>query len=265
MAKQDSSFGGDAVTAKYNEVSKKYPGLMDLPEEERDAIVSAYYNSRVDTFDNYFGKLLREHIKYRNMDTFNALGNVIRDRWHTVKNNSFLKGIKRRTAEEYDMFNSSRGRYLDENKEPFLQDIRYQQWRNNLPENLKNESVNYDLRGAYKSGAEPVLEDDGLYHLPSRNSQTGQYLKSVFHPSIREAIWNDMMQGYQPQMINGKFGSLFDPYLYKLNNPFSIQQPVFTDTYGDVLSIDEEGNPYTDNRKYSSIELEPVTVFGNRK
>lgn len=35
--------------------------------------------------------------------------------------------------------------------------------------------------------------------------------------------------------------------------------------YGDILSIDDEGNPYTENRNYSSIQLDPITVFGNRK
>lgn len=225
MAKQDASFNGDAVAAKYNELDRMYPGLMDLPEEERDAVVSAYYNTRVDTFNKRFGKVLRDHIKHKNTDTFNALGNAIRNRWQIVKDPSILRGIKRRTSEEYNMFNSSKGRYVDENKEPVLQDLYYQQWKQGLPQNLQKETPTYDLRGAYKAGVAPQLENDGYYHLPSRNPDTGQYLKSAVHPTAIEAMVEDQLFGYQPQMVNGRLGSQYEPVLNNIQNPFQIVQP----------------------------------------
>lgn len=39
----------------------------------------------------------------------------------------------------------------------------------------------------------------------------------------------------------------------------------FIDSYNDVLSVDNEGHPYTQSRKYSSIQLDPIVVtpYGN--
>lgn len=228
MAKQDASFNGDAVAAKYNELDRMYPGLMDLPEEERDAVVSAYYNTRVDTFNKRFRKVLRDHIKHKNIDTFNALGNAIRNRWQIVKDPSILRGIKRRTSEEYNMFNSSKGRYIDENKEPVLQDLYYQQWKQDLPQNLQKETPTYDLRSAYKAGVAPQLEDDGYYHMSSRNPDTGQYFKSALHPTTLKALVEDYLMGYQPQQVGGRLGSQFEPVLNNIQRPFQIIQPQYT-------------------------------------
>lgn len=228
MAKQDASFNGDAVTSKYNELDRMYPGLMSLPEEERDAVVSAYYNTRVDTFNKRFGKVLRDHIKHKNTDTFNALGNAIRNRWQIVKDPSILRGIKRRTSEEYNMFNSSKGRYVDENKEPVLQDLYYQQWKQDLPQNLQKETPTYDLRSAYKAGVAPQLEDDGYYHMSSRNPDTGQYFKSALHPTTLKALVEDYLMGYQPQQVGGRLGSQFEPVLNNIQRPFQIIQPQYT-------------------------------------
>lgn len=50
----------------------------------------------------------------------------------------------------------------------------YWDWRNSLPDNLKyTDDTEYDMVGAYNSGAQPTLEDDGSYHLPTRVPSTG--------------------------------------------------------------------------------------------
>ena len=55
----------------------------------------------------------------------------------------------------------------------------YRAWRESLPDNLKyTKDSEYDMRAAYKSGAQPQLYDDGMYHLPSRDPKTGMSLKS---------------------------------------------------------------------------------------
>lgn len=264
FADQNKKYGGDAVKAKYKELISFYPGIQDLPTGERNALLSAYYNFTPSNFNKYYGDFINNHIDNRTKDSFNNLYSALRQRYR-YSPKIYKNGIRRRALDEYQMAQREYGRYLNQETNPFEQDIHYQQWRNNLPKNLQNESQMYDLRGAYQSGANPTLEDDSYYHLPSRDSKTGQYLKSAAHPTIWDAMSADMSQGYLPQIIDGNLGSLLDPYLYKLTHPFQIQQPVYTDKYGDAISIDDEGNPYTDNRKYSSIELDPITVFGNDK
>lgn len=80
--------------------------------------------------------------------------------------------------------------------------VGYEEWKNSLPENLQD-TVDYDLRGAYSSGATPVLEDDGDYHLPSRDPETGKILKKPWHPTYRQAIMEDIKLGYYPEYRNG--------------------------------------------------------------
>lgn len=65
----------------------------------------------------------------------------------------------------------------------------YWDWRNSLPDNLKyTDDTEYNMRGAYESGAQPILENDGFYHLPTRNPQTGEILKNIFTSYILERI-----------------------------------------------------------------------------
>lgn len=83
-------------------------------------------------------------------------------------------------------------------------DWQYQNWRDKLPENLKFETNDYNLYGAYQSGMSSHLEDDGQHHLGSRNSITGEILKSKGHPTFNKAIENEIKQGYYPIEKNGK-------------------------------------------------------------
>lgn len=65
----------------------------------------------------------------------------------------------------------------------------YWDWRNSLPDNLKyTDDTEYNMRGAYESGAQPILENDGFYHLPTRNPQTGEILKTSLHPTFWKGL-----------------------------------------------------------------------------
>lgn len=73
----------------------------------------------------------------------------------------------------------------------------YWDWRNSLPDNLKyTDDTEYDMVGAYNSGAQPTLEDDGLYHLPTRVPSTGKVLKSSIHPTYWKGLAEDEKLGY---------------------------------------------------------------------
>lgn len=79
----------------------------------------------------------------------------------------------------------------------------YWDWRNSLPDNLKyTNDLEYDMRSAYESGAQPKLEDDGLYHLPSRDPKSGRILKASTHPTYWKALEYDSKMGYNPCFIN---------------------------------------------------------------
>lgn len=82
--------------------------------------------------------------------------------------------------------------------------IGYNQWRESLPTNLRQETPDYDLYGAYKAGAQPSLEDDGKYHLSSRDPYTGRILKRPQHETYTKAIIEDAKIGYFPtKSLNG--------------------------------------------------------------
>lgn len=81
----------------------------------------------------------------------------------------------------------------------------YWDWRNSLPDNLKyTNDLEYDMRGAYESGAQPKLEDDGLYHLPSRDPKSGRILKSSAHPTYWKALEYDSKIGYKPYFMGDR-------------------------------------------------------------
>ena len=86
----------------------------------------------------------------------------------------------------------------------YLKDVGYQKWRANLPTNLREETPDYNLYEAYKSGAKPRLESDGYYHLPSRDPRTNKILKKATHPTYGMALREDAMEGYLPVYKNGE-------------------------------------------------------------
>ena len=85
-----------------------------------------------------------------------------------------------------------------------LKDVDYQKWRAHLPTNLREETSDYNLYEAYKSGAKPRLESDGFYHLPSRDPRTNKILKKATHPTYGMALREDAIEGYLPVYNNGE-------------------------------------------------------------
>jgi|LakMenEpi03Aug12_release.lakeMendotaPanAssembly.Ray.scaffolds.fasta_scaffold10364_2 hypothetical protein len=80
-------------------------------------------------------------------------------------------------------------------------DYVYNAWRKSLPENLRNESEGYNLRGAWEGGLEPeYVTDDMAFHLSSRNPNTGEILKSPGHDTYNMAIEGDIRMGYTPRV-----------------------------------------------------------------
>ena len=62
--------------------------------------------------------------------------------------------------------------------------VDYETWRANLPKNLRTETEDYNLKGAYEGGLQPVWDEGSQsYHLSSVNPETGEWLKSMDHPS----------------------------------------------------------------------------------
>lgn len=109
-----------------------------------------------------------------------------------------------------------------------LKDVDYQKWRANLPTNLREETSDYNLYEAYKSGAKPRLESDGYYHLPSRDPRTNKILKKPTHPTYGMALREDAVEGYLPVYKNG------ETYTYPL--------PWIKANGGKLNMFDEGGN-----------------------
>lgn len=109
-----------------------------------------------------------------------------------------------------------------------LKDVGYQKWRAHLPTNLREETSDYNLYEAYKSGAKPRLESDGFYHLPSRNPRTNKILKKATHPTYGMALREDTIEGYLPVYNNG------ETYTYPL--------PWIKAYGGKINMFDEGGN-----------------------
>ena len=109
-----------------------------------------------------------------------------------------------------------------------LKDIDYQKWRANLPTNLREETSDYNLYEAYKSGAKPRLEADGFYHLPSRDPRTNKLLKKPTHPTYGMALREDAVEGYLP--------------IYKNSETYTYPLPWIKADRGKLNMFDEGGN-----------------------
>jgi len=165
-------------------------------------------------FDKNFGNAMQNHLNNRTLGSFDKLYNKLANR-HTLAPKEYRKGIKRRAAADVELAQPARGRYIDVNKAPIEKDIYYRKWRSSLPKNLQQETPTYNLRGAYEAGVQPELSDDGFYHLPTRNPETGEYFKSAVHPTVLKGLMEDMKLGYTPTMINGHLGTEKDPFIEK--------------------------------------------------
>ena len=79
----------------------------------------------------------------------------------------------------------------------------YLDWKASLPDNLQDDS-SYNLKRAYELGYEPeYIEEDRSYHLPTRDSETGEILKKPWHPTFLIGLQEDAKLGYYPQTVDG--------------------------------------------------------------
>ena len=126
-------------------------------------------------------------------------------------------------------------------------DKSFREWKKDLPDNLrKTKKKDYDLKKAYKVGMNPAWnEADQSYHLQSRNPRTGEYIKSVDHPSSLHAAKLDREVGYKPIIAKRTFGK---PSLYT----GSKEDPA--KTKGKVLAEGDEAIKYLTKRRQKAEE-----------
>lgn len=134
--------------------------------------------------------------------------------------------------------NNPQLKYWDWKKE---NDLGYQLYKNNLPSNLQVETDSYDLYGAYESNMQPELNEDGTYHLGSRDPYTGRILKSKQHPTYQKAIESEISAGYFP---------------YEKNNITYTKtySPVDISGYADGGIIDEDPPQNTSERPITNFD-----------
>lgn len=135
----------------------------------------------------------------------------------------------------------------------------YLDWKASLPDNLQDDS-SYNLQRAYELGYEPeYIEEDRSYHLPTRDSETGEILKKPWHPTFLIGLQEDAKLGYYPQTVDGTTytttweGNENPIYKYKdggevppTNKP-TIVEPI---PYKGKLYSDRYGKKYTEEQVY---------------
>lgn len=117
---------------------------------------------------------------------------------------------------------------------------RFQQFYQTLPENLQQDDPSYDIRGYWDSEGRPEgfdynqpTEDDGYYHAYSINSNTGEYLKSPWHPTFQHAVDEDRKIGYRP-VVNVR------------GEVIAVENPALQDEFIEAELSDEEIQAYRD-------------------
>lgn len=98
------------------------------------------------------------------------------------------------------------GRRKQAIQSPYGIEVSFEDWKEALPSNLRNTDEGlYNLRGAYEGGLEPEWNnEDGSYHLGSRNPKTGEILKKPMHPTYLIGLMEDAREGYLPYRKDGK-------------------------------------------------------------
>ena len=152
-----------------------------------------------------------------------------------------------------------------------LKDVGYQKWRANLPTNLREETLDYNLYEAYKSGAKPRLESDGYYHLPSRDPRTNKILKKPTHPTYGMALREDAVEGYLPIYKNGETYTYPLPWIKADGGKLNIFDEGSNLSYIDadnrrsnILLHTEDGNLYDsagNNYTQSYLDEEHVPII----
>lgn len=147
--------------------------------------------------------------------------------------------------------NNPQLKYWDWKKE---NDLGYQLYKNNLPSNLQVETDDYDLYGAYESNMQPELNEDGTYHLGSRDPYTGRILKSKQHPTYQKAIESEISAGYFPYEKNNitytKTYSTVDISGYADGGIIDEDPPQST-SERPITNFDPKGDPYNPTYGYN--------------
>lgn len=147
--------------------------------------------------------------------------------------------------------NNPQLKYWDWKKE---NDLGYQLYKNNLPSNLQVETDDYDLYGAYESNMQPELNEDGTYHLGSRDPYTGRILKSKQHPTYQKAIESEISAGYFPYEKNNvtytKTYSPVDISGYAEGGTIDEDPPQNT-SERPITNFDPKGDPYNPTYGYN--------------
>jgi hypothetical protein len=122
---------------------------------------------------------------------------------------------KRQQAEPESSLNVLRTEKFVPYTEENLEDEEYKNWKSTLPENLQQETEEYDLYGAYKSGMQPVEVAPGEYHMSSRDPKTGKILKSEDHETFSESVIEDEKLGYITYKSND--GNIYSKKQYEID------------------------------------------------
>lgn len=265
-------------TSKINDILQKYNNensSLDKYYDDPNEIYSRLNQFRYENYLNPQDVISKEQIKQwkdSSIDKHDLIDRYSVDTLFELFNNVASTGNKK---DNNIISAADGGKIKYENGDKV--DNGYMAWRNSLPDNLRyTDDSEYDMRAAYESGAEPRLEDDGLWHLPSRDQRTGRILKKPWHETYREALETDAGLGYKAYLIgnetytwNDKDG-IFVPWQSDEvpsyadggeddngdSNPFSLQNvlrnyngPISTQlpTYEQVMEDIRENDPYTYN------------------
>lgn len=147
--------------------------------------------------------------------------------------------------------NNPQLKYWDWKKE---NDLGYQLYKNNLPSNLQVETDDYDLYGAYESNMQPELNEDGTYHLGSRDPYTGRILKSKQHPTYQKAIESEISAGYFPYEKNNiTYTKTYSPVDISgyADGGIIDEDPPQSTSERPITNFDPKGDPYNPTYGYN--------------
>lgn len=150
--------------------------------------------------------------------------------------------------------NNPQLKYWDWKKE---NDLGYQLYKNNLPSNLQVETDDYDLYGAYESNMQPELNEDGTYHLGSRDPYTGRILKSKQHPTYQKAIESEISAGYFPYEKNNiTYTKTYSPVDISgyADGGIIDEDPPQSTSERPITNFDPKGDPYNPTYGYNPAE-----------
>jgi hypothetical protein len=213
---RDAYFSGtaedmqDAITDYYNKLGN--PGLVKRADDSKKFFQSKKHTTKKEISpyikkpDNPLTKYSYKPQVYKSNSGLFSEGGSLDNAWNSLsqKEKSDMIRVAIRNGittlpeikEAYNKF--AKGGPM---KNWTMQDeAGYRHWRQNLPKNLRDTNDNdYDMRAAYKAGAQPMWNDeDKAYHLQSRDPESGRIFKAAHHPTYLKALMEDARLGYYP-------------------------------------------------------------------